>query len=277
MKITVLIENTSDLDLQAEHGLSMHIEYNEKNYLLDAGSSGVFAENAEALQIPLQEIECGILSHGHYDHAGGFGRFFEQNKDASVYAMKTAVDKYYSLSGGLHEIGIPEEVLKYRDRFILIDTKTQVADNIYLIPHTTPGLEQIGKWAGLLMKCDEELLPDDFSHEMSLVFDTQKGLVIFNSCSHAGIKNILEEVKAVFPEKKLYAFLGGLHMKGTKDGQVICTFSEEEIQEIAAYLEVAGLEYLYTGHCTGQPGYELLLKYMGDKLKRLSTGATIEL
>lgn len=277
MKITVLIENTSDLDLQAEHGLSMHIEYNEKNYLLDAGSSGVFAENAEALQIPLQQVDCGILSHGHYDHAGGFGRFFEQNKTASVYAMKTAVDKYYSLSGGLHEIGIPEEVLKYRDRFILIDTKTQVADNIYLIPHTTPGLEQIGKRAGLLMKCGEELLPDDFSHEMSLVFDTEKGLVIFNSCSHAGIKNILEEVKAVFPEKKLYAFLGGLHMKGTKDGQEICTFSEAEIEEIATYLETVGLEYLYTGHCTGQPGYELLSKYLGVKLRRLSTGVEIEL
>lgn len=277
MNITVLIENTSDLELQAEHGLSLFIEYNGEKYLLDAGSTGIFVENAECLKIPLEQVECCILSHGHYDHAGGFGRFLKLNSKACLYMMRTAVDKYYSLSGGLHEIGIPENVLIYQDRFRLIEENTKLAEGMWLIPHTTEGLEKIGKRAGLLKKNGEELLPDDFLHELSLVFDTEKGLVIFNSCSHAGIKNILEEVKAVFPEKKLYAFLGGLHMKGTKDGQEICTFSEEEIQEIAVYLQAAGLEYLYTGHCTGQPGYEPLLKYMGDKLKRLSTGATIEL
>ena len=45
MKIHVLIENTTDSDLQCEHGLSLYIEYQDKKILLDAGSTDVFAEN----------------------------------------------------------------------------------------------------------------------------------------------------------------------------------------------------------------------------------------
>ena len=37
--------------------------------------------------------------------------------------------------------------------------------------------------------------PDDFSHEQSVVIDTDKGLVIINSCSHGGAVNIINEVK----------------------------------------------------------------------------------
>lgn len=43
---------------------------------------------------------------------------------------------------------------------------------------------------------------DDFHHEQSLVFDTDDGLVILNSCSHGGIDNIVKEVKATFEGKK---------------------------------------------------------------------------
>lgn len=234
-------------------------------------------ENARALGIALQETDVCILSHGHYDHAGGFADFLEQNRDTVVYAMSTVMDRYYSLSGGLHEIGVPEKVLKYRDRFYLTDTNMQLAEHTFLIPHTTPECEKVGERAGLLKECKGNMIPDDFSHELSLVFDTEKGLVIFNSCSHIGIENIIYEVRKVFPDKRLYAFLGGLHMKGQKEGQEICTFSEPEIEAIADVLEREGLEYLYTGHCTGKQGFELLSGYLGNKLKKLTTGLRIEL
>lgn len=35
-------------------------------------------------------------------------------------------------------------------------------------------------------------LPDDFTHEQSLVFRTDNGLVIFNSCSHSGADGGIE-------------------------------------------------------------------------------------
>ena len=36
MKVTVLIENTSESELKCEHGLSLFIEYASKQYLLVA-------------------------------------------------------------------------------------------------------------------------------------------------------------------------------------------------------------------------------------------------
>ena len=43
--------------------------------------------------------------------------------------------------------------------------------------------------------------PDNFCHEQSLVLDTDSGLVIFNSCSHGGVVNIINEVKLHFRKK----------------------------------------------------------------------------
>ena len=51
-------------------------------------------------------------------------------------------------------------------------------------------------------------IPDDFSHEQSLVLDTEKGLVIINLCSHGGAANIINEVQETFPQKHVYGIIG---------------------------------------------------------------------
>ena len=271
MKVTVLTENTSKNALEAEHGLSLWIEFQGKQYLLDAGSSELFLKNAKILWIPLQDADACILSHGHYDHSGGFEVYLEENVECSVYAMNNFDGEYYSASGGIHYIGVPKGLLeKYRDRFVRIHDVTKIAEHTYLVPHSTDGLEKIGEKTKLYVKKGEEMVADDFSHELSLVFDTEKGMVIFNSCSHGGMRNIINEVKKVLPNKKIYAFLGGLHMKGGN-------FSEEEIKELAEFLRREGVQYLYTGHCTGEAAMELLKKYAGDKVQVLYTGSTIML
>lgn len=274
MNVKVLIENTTTSDLIAEHGLSLFIEYNHKKYLLDAGQSDAFLKNAKKMNLPVTEVNCCILSHGHYDHAGGFLTLLKKNPNTKIYAMELSKNNYYSgASGDIHEIGIPKEILtNYESAFVFINQLTQLDSDVYLIPHTTSGLEEIGKRTKLYRQCNEELLPDNFSHELSLVFDTSLGLVIFNSCSHGGIKNIIEEVRLALPEKEIYSFLGGLHMRGLCNGEEFCTFSEKEVQEMADYLKKVGIKKLYTGHCTGQPGIQLLKKYLGDIVDTLTTG-----
>ncbi|MBQ9765337.1 MAG: MBL fold metallo-hydrolase [Lachnospiraceae bacterium] len=276
MEITILIENTSHSELLAEHGLSVLIEYNGKRYLLDAGSSDAFLENAKTLGISLDNLDACILSHGHYDHSGGFHALLNANETVSVYAMESAVtDSYHSSKGGMHEIGVPSVVLdNHSERFILLDSSKTI-DGIHLIPHSSRDLELIGQKAGLFKKIDDKYLPDDFSHELSLVFDTPKGLVIFNSCSHAGILNIISEVKATFPGRNIYAFLGGLHMEGKKEGRSYCTFSEDEIADISNSLKADGLQYIYTGHCTGEEGFRLIRKHFGENAVQIYTGMKI--
>lgn len=276
MKITVLIENTSDSELVCEHGLSLLIEYRGEYYLLDAGQSGAFMKNAETMGLPVLEAHTCILSHGHYDHAGGFAEYLKENQNAVVYAMKEADRNYYSVSGGMHPIGIPEQVLPvHQERFRYIDCMTEIAEGMYLLPHRTPGLAEIGKRAGLFRKEGKELVPDDFRHELSLVMDTAQGLVVCNSCSHAGVRNILSEVQMAFPDKKVYAFIGGLHMKGKCGGKEICIFSEAEIMELSGEILKQGICFLYTGHCTGNAGFGLLRKYLGEKVRPLTTGSEI--
>lgn len=277
MKIKVLIENTTESELICEHGLSMLIEYNGMNYLLDAGATGVFMDNAFNMNVDLANVECVVLSHGHYDHAGGFKALLDKYNNINIYAMKSAVEGYYSGSGGnIHEIGIPQEIIhNYIDNFVFIDEVTKLAEGIYLVPDNPTNLAKIGEKAKLYKMVDNELIPDNFSHELSMVFDTTNGLVIFNSCSHAGIVNIVKEIKEHYPDKKIHAFIGGLHMKGKVENEIICTFTEEEIKGIADYLKEVGIEKLYTGHCTGEPAINLLKKYLGERVEVLSTGKVI--
>lgn len=278
MKITVLIENTAYSDLIAEHGLSLLIEYNDKTYLLDAGQTSEFIHNANTLNICLDNVKLAVLSHGHYDHAGGFLEFLSKYPKIKLYAMEDAKNDYYSSSGGIHPIGVPSAILtQHKYNFMFVNCVTQLDDGVYIVPHTTKGLDAIGERAGLYKMVDDKLVPDDFSHELSLVFETEKGLVIFNSCSHAGVCNIITEVKNAFPQKHIYAFVGGLHMKGTKNGEECCTFSESELSEIAKTLKVEKLQKLYTGHCTGKVGFNLLKKYMGESLQALYTGKIIDI
>ncbi len=44
-KITVIVDNKENTDLQGEWGLSILVEYGGKKILLDAGQTGLFLEN----------------------------------------------------------------------------------------------------------------------------------------------------------------------------------------------------------------------------------------
>ena len=123
LRITVLMENTAREGLEAEHGLSFFLEYRGRRFLLDAGSSGRFADNAQKLGVDLDGVELAALSHGHYDHADGLRAFFALNDRAPVYIRPQAGEAYYSKSGGSPRfVGIHREIWEgFRDRFVPVD------------------------------------------------------------------------------------------------------------------------------------------------------------
>ena len=80
--------------------------------------------------------------------------------------------------------------------------------------------------------------PDDFFHEQSLVFETTEGLVIFNSCSHGGADNIINEIKETYPGQKIRALIGGFH---------ICNRPEAEVRALGRRIKETGIEAISPG------------------------------
>ena len=276
MRITVLVENTGPSELKIEHGLSLYIEFNDKKYLLDAGPSDSFFKNAHALSIDLGRVDKAVLSHGHYDHGDGFMVFLNQYKDKVVYGAKNIFDDYYSGSGGsVHYIGLSSKLKQMKNRFNTISKDTKIDEKIYLILDDVSNTKEIGVQKKLYKKVDDVLPPDNFDHEVSLEFDTPKGLVICNSCSHAGLESIVDNIKKRL-NKPVYAYVGGLHMKSTKNHIETSSFTEEQIQNLCIFIK-KNIQYVLTGHCTGNVSYDLLKKYLKDRIDFLTTGKTIEI
>ncbi|MDS1002345.1 MBL fold metallo-hydrolase [Clostridium sporogenes] len=278
MKLIALIENKSNSELIGEHGLAIYIKYNGKRYLLDTGASDSFIDNALKLGIDLSMVDAAILSHGHYDHSGGYNGFFHINKKANVYIREEAKELCYGKIGPFKRyIGIPKGILnKYEDRFIYVDKDYKIDEGVWLISHKADNLETKGKKAHMYRMTENGLKPDNFYHEQSLVFDTDDGLVILNSCSHAGIDTIVEEVKDIFEGKKVLAVIGGFHLMGIT-GTRSMRIKAEEVEGLGNRLAQLGVEHIYTCHCTGEPAYKILKKTLGNGIEYFSTGTIVEL
>ena len=281
MRATVLVDNTKGCGLKGEWGLCVYIEYEDKVVLLDTGASDLFVRNAKKLGLDLEKVDFAVLSHAHFDHADGMRPFFEINKKAPFYLQKGTEENCYEKIWLYRKyIGIPRGILREAgERIRFTEGKFQICPGVWLLPHTTPGLEAVGRRNHMYLRSSEnggeetdrggrKWRPDDFSHEQSLVFDAEDGLVIFNSCSHGGADNIINEVKAAFPGEKIKAIIGGFHLYTRK---------ADEVRELACSIKATGIQQVYTGHCTGDRAYAVLSDELGDMINQLSCGLVIEL
>ncbi len=280
MNVTVLMENTAleGCGLAVEHGLSLYIRYRGRELLLDAGSSGRFADNAQALGVDLSAVETAVLSHGHYDHADGLRRFFQINSWAKVYMRPGAAGGYFAMDPGRPRyIGIHRDILEQsRDRFVSVEGPYALMEGAWLIPDTVRDPAFAGRADNLAYRRGEDdFIPDDYRHEQSLVLEGERGLAVFNSCSHTGIVNIVRGVLEQFPGRKVHAVVGGFHMFSKGETGMNCP--PEHVYQVAAALEELGVEAVYTGHCTGGPALALLQERFGPGCRALSTGQVLEL
>ena len=275
MKITVLIENTAPegSGLAFEHGLSLLLNYKDKTILLDTGSSGDFADNAEKLGVDLKAVDFGVLSHGHYDHGDGLRRFFRENETAPFYIRQGADAPLFSVDDrGVRYIGVHREIWEESgSRFRPTSGKFSLGDGLWLTSCTHRDPAFTGRAVNLVYKRGEDdFVPDDYRHEQSLVCETEKGLIVFNSCSHAGVVNIIRDVLADFPGQQVYAMVGGLHMFGRGESGMNCT--PDYVFSVADELKKLGVTEIHTGHCTGEPALALMRQRFGEGCTALTGG-----
>lgn len=281
---TVLTENAPAEGLLNEHGLSVHLHYQRDEWkttlLLDFGQSDAFARNAATLDVDLAAVGAAVLSHAHYDHADGMPAFFAANDHAPLYLSEACSEDCWSTKAGTtepHYIGIGRGLLtRYAERLMRVDASrtTCIAPGVHLVPHTTFGLAKAGERAGMLRACGRALVADDYSHELSLVFELAPSpegtprLAVFNSCSHAGLPVIAAEVRQAFPGTRIGAYVGGLHLVHATD---------EQVTQVAEAVRQADIEQLHTGHCTGARAFDLLQRMLPGRVHALRPGKILSL
>ena len=254
MKVVTLMENTACREgFRCEHGLSLYLETGSHKILFDAGQSEAFAENAEKLGVDLSKVDFAVLSHGHYDHGGGLGKFMHIHPKAPVYVSRYAFEPHYSTNG---YIGL-DLSLQDHQRILPVAEETVVAEGITLCHlHTAPT-----DTAGLTVEEDGIRKPDDFRHEQYLMIHEHGKKILISGCSHKGILQIME---AFHPD----ILIGGFHFLKIE--------SEEVLQTAARKLQEYDTVY-YTGHCTGLTQYTCLKSIMGNQLHYLSAGKVLEI
>lgn len=273
MKINILTENRArKRGFLAEHGLSIYIESEEANILFDTGQSDVYIHNASAMNVDLQQADCVVLSHGHYDHCGGLVHFPKSLKTPKIYVQKSAFGKRYALNSDgktYREIGIPWSLTQQDDiknHLVYTQVTTKIAPNVFLcgeIPFTTP-FE--GVPSGFFL--GEEKKKDMLQDEQMLIFNKEEGLYIFLGCSHPGVVNCLQYAKKLFPSKKINTVVAGMHL-GSVDPL--------RLQKTMEYLANSDIQKLVPLHCTGIFAIAAMKHLLGDRCYPLCVGETLDI
>jgi 7,8-dihydropterin-6-yl-methyl-4-(beta-D-ribofuranosyl)aminobenzene 5'-phosphate synthase len=281
MIVTVLAENTvaeGGAGLRPEQGLSLHLALGHASILYDAGASGLFADNAARMGIDLAAVDLAVVSHGHYDHAGGLMRFLELNQRAVVHMHSRAADPHYvKVLFRKHDASIPPEVFRrHPDRIRFIDGFTEAGRDAFLLTDIGKEYPWVKFNRTLQMGQAGRAVPDTLQHEIVLVVREADGLVVFTGCGHNGVLNMVDAARTRFPGTPIKAVLGGFHLMGIP-GMNILAEDEASVRRIGRTLLDQGIGRTYTGHCTGAKAFRTLKAVMGSAVDSLATGSRIEI
>ncbi|MEM1586737.1 MAG: MBL fold metallo-hydrolase [Candidatus Bathyarchaeia archaeon] len=253
----------------AEHGFSALIRvFNEEeshSILFDTGISprGVVI-NAKRMRVDLSEVECIVISHGHFDHSAGLPAVVKavNKSELPIMVHKDMFRRRGSAEpdGTIREYPrFPREDRVRPARYVDTGQPHLIANGLILItgeiPRKTPfetGFPQHrafinGRWE-----------PDPWIwDERALVINVKKkGLVILSGCSHAGIINTVIHAQHLTGVERVYAILGGLHLSG-RDFETRINQTVEELKKIDPRI-------IAPSHCTGWRACHAILEAIPD-------------
>ena len=260
MRITVLNDNRiEDKELKCEHGLSLIIETNDSKILFDAGQSDIFLQNAYKLEESLTDIDAIVLSHGDYDHGNGL-KYLNIDTRVNLYAhpdiFNYRVSKRTGNYGGLNQT--KEEFL---EKYNLICSKecVKIGEDVYF-------LGEIKKYntfeEGNLPMLDQD--NNEYKHhdDSGIVIKTSKGLVVISGCAHSGICNTVEYAKEVINEDRVFAVIGGFHLKE----------DNERLRKTIEYFKENNVKKVLLAHCVSDDVCSVFLKELPSETTILKTG-----
>jgi 7,8-dihydropterin-6-yl-methyl-4-(beta-D-ribofuranosyl)aminobenzene 5'-phosphate synthase len=270
-RITVLAENTAGVRaLLAEHGWSVLLEIRGRRYLFDTGQGLVLVPNARALGQDLGHLDAVLLSHGHYDHAGGLAAVLARNPGLRLYAHPEAFTPKFARNadGTARPVGLDDEQLAAArtatrmpvEGFLAID------GGVFLtgpIPRKTD-FEDTGGAFFLDRECTR---PDRLPDDQAVFFETPAGLVVILGCAHAGVVNTLLAIREYTGGKPIHTLIGGMHLVHADDNRLERT--------LEAFREL-DIQRLFPCHCTGFAAMARMWNAFPERCFAVKTGLVLE-
>ena len=253
---------------KAEHGVSFLIQTSGGQVLFDTGQTGnVFLHNAHQLDIDLGKIDALAISHAHFDHTGGLESFLQHSRPTiPFYASPDVFRERYSLhEGEYRSIGMrfARESIAPKVDFRLNADPVEIIPGVWTTGEIKDRSEFEGRSAGHVIRVDGEWQSDPYRDDLSLVLETEDGLIVICGCCHAGLLNTLKQVKAHFG-RDIIAVLGGTHLGSATDDMLA--------QAVNVLKNTYAVPRLFPNHCTGKRAYNALAEAFGDKVQPCRAG-----
>jgi len=262
----------------AQHGVSYLVkaygEDGDVTILFDTGYDGeAVLHNMKLLGLSIEGVDYIVLSHNHYDHANGLPVVLNARSRKTpipVVVGKGFFRESIALKPRLRVLNhewVRSSVESLGAKFVEVGERLEIAPGISIpgIVRLDERLEFEKSTTGFYMVEDGGLVDDYVEHEVSLVVETGRGLVVIVGCSHPGVASIVGKVADLYGEK-IYALIGGFHLINA---------DATRISKTVAKLRELGVENIYTGHCTGLRAESMLLESYGEKFHRIYTGMKI--
>jgi len=273
LRIQILSTMLADEGI-GEWGFAAIVDVDGQRILFDTGARpNTVLENARELKVDLAQVPQVVLSHNHSDHTGGLltlRKDVQARDDKALARVHVGRGLFWSrpTADGTGESNLP---LKTRAdyaaaglTFIEHDGAQQILPGVWLtgpVPRVHPERNWSGKGR---VRTPEGLVEDTIPEDQSLVFDTDRGLVILAGCGHAGIVNTVDYARKIVRPAPIHAIVGGLHLYALDD---------ERLNWTADQLKAAGLENLMGAHCTGLEAVYRIRQRAGLDRKTAVVGA----
>ncbi|MGB9914820.1 MAG: MBL fold metallo-hydrolase [Candidatus Bathyarchaeales archaeon] len=239
-----------------EHGFAMLIRVfsGQKTscILFDAGvSADGVVENAKRMGLDLGEVECIVLSHGHYDHFGGLPAAVKAIGKAAlpiiVHEGMFAVRGAAGANGKVRSYPtFPTASELSPARLVSTKTPSLTAEGMVCVTGEIPRQTSFETgYAQHRVFVNDTWHPDPWIiDERAVVINLKgKGLVVLSGCAHAGIINTVAYAQQITGVKRVYAVMGGFHLAGKE--------FESRIQPTIEALRQINPELIVPSHCTG--------------------------
>lgn len=245
LKITVLTTMLADGRGIGEWGFAAMIDVDGKRILFDTGARpDTLVINARELGVSLNGIPEMVLSHNHGDHTTGLVTIRDQVQQARIHTGKGIFWSRPGPNGREGNFLAANRGKLTGLNFIEHDKPAELAPGVWItgpVPRTYPERNfSIGP-DGRVVTPDGPV-PDTVPEDSSLVFDTDKGLVVLSGCGHAGIANTLEYARKVVRDAPVHAAIGGWHLFNLDDERLAWTASK---------MREYGVQNFLGAHCTG--------------------------